>query len=154
MIDEHYRNLPKKRMGVGVLIFNNKEEVLIVKTSYKDHWSMVGGVVDEDESPRSACKREIKEEIGIDLKEVKFLSIDYRPDYKNRGESLQFIFSGGILNDEEIKNIKLDGKEVIDYKFVKFDEALQLLSEKSSLGFTKSFEALKNNIAVYLEDGK
>jgi ADP-ribose pyrophosphatase YjhB (NUDIX family) len=154
MIDEHYRNLPKKRMGVGVLIFNNKEEVLIVKTSYKDHWSMVGGVVDEDESPRSACKREIKEEIGIDLKEVKFLSIDYRPDYKNRGESLQFIFSGGILNDEESKNIKLDGKEIIDYKFVKFDEALQLLSEKSSLGFAKSFEALKNNMAVYLEDGK
>lgn len=154
MIDEYYRNLPKKRMGVGVLIFNNKEEVLIVKTSYKDHWSMVGGVVDENESPRSACKREVKEEIGIDLKEVKFLSIDYRPDYKNRGESLQFIFAGGILNDEEIKNMKLDGKEIINYKFVKFDEALQLLSEKSSSGFTKSFEALKNNLAVYLEDGK
>jgi len=88
MSDDYYKNLPKKRMGVGVLIFNDKEEVLIVKTSYKDHWSIAGGVVEEKESPKETLIREVKEEIGLDLKEVKFLSVDYIFDHDyNHGEN-------------------------------------------------------------------
>jgi ADP-ribose pyrophosphatase YjhB (NUDIX family) len=154
MSSEYYKNLPKKRMGVGTLIFNEKDEILIVKPSYKDHWSTVGGVIDENESPQVACKREVKEEIGIDLKEVKFLCVDYTSNGGERGESLQFIFFGGKLNKNEIKNIKLDGKEIVEYKFIKINGALPLLSEKLRIRLPKCLDALKNNTAIYLEDGK
>ena len=83
---KYYKNLPKKRMGAGALILNQNDEILIVKPSYKDHWSVPGGVVEENESPRVACIRETKEEIGIDLKNIKFLCVDYNSN-KNEPRS-------------------------------------------------------------------
>lgn len=141
-------------MGAGALILNGKDEILIVKLSYKDRWSIAGGVVEENESPRRACIREIKEEIGIDLKDVKFLCMEYVPSVDEKGESLQFVFFGGRLDENEIKNIKLDGKEIVEYRFVKTTEALPLLNEKLRTRLPKCLDALKNNTAIYLEDGE
>ncbi len=80
MTDQEYlKNLPRKRMASGVIFFNEAGEILIVKPSYKDHWSVPGGVIDKDESPRDAALREVKEEVGLDLKScVFFVSIIYR----------------------------------------------------------------------------
>jgi 8-oxo-dGTP diphosphatase len=154
MSSEYYKNLPKKRMGVGALILNDNGEILIVKPSYKDHWSIAGGVIDENESPRTACIREVKEEIGIELKIAKFLCVDYKLDKTYKGESLQFIFFGGRLSDSEIENIVLDGKEIVEYKFVSFEIAKTLLSKTLSMRLQKSFDALKNDMAAYLENGE
>lgn len=153
-MNDYYKNLPKKRMGVGALILNEKGEILIIKPSYKDHWSITGGVIDENESPKDACIRETKEETGIDLKEVKFLCIDFTSNVGEKGESLQFIFFGGRLSREEIEKIKLDGKEIIDYKFIPISDALPLLSEKLGMRLPKCLKALENNTAIYLENGK
>ena len=152
--NEFYKNLPKKRMGAGVLFFNKDSEVLFVKPSYKDHWTLPGGVVEENESPKTACIRETKEEIGIDLKDVQFLSVEYISDKDGKGENLQFIFSGGELSEDEIKKIKLDGEEIIDYKFLKIDKALPLLNDKTRMRLPKCLEALENKTAIYLENGK
>jgi len=154
MINKQYKDLPKKVMGAGALILNEKNEVLLVKPSYKDHWSIAGGIVDEKESPKETLIREVKEEIGLDLQEAKFLSIDYVSNYDDRGDNLQLIFFGGVLNEAEIKNIKVDGQEIVDYKFVKIDEVGNYSNHRTTKRLIKSFEALKNNIALYLEDGK
>jgi len=154
MSSEYYKNLPKKRMGVGALILNERDEILIVKPRYKDHWSIAGGVIDENESPKVACIREAREEIGIDLKEVNFLCVDYTSNVSEKGESLQFIFFGGKLNENEIGKIKLDGKEIVEYKFVKIIEVLPLLSEKLRMRLPKCLDALRKDTAIYLEDGK
>ena len=57
MSEDYYKNLPKKRMAAGALIFNNQEEILFVKPGYKDHWSIPGGVIEKNESPKAACLR-------------------------------------------------------------------------------------------------
>jgi len=67
---------------------------------------------------------------------------------------LQFIFYGGKLDEEEIKKIKIDGKEIVEYKFVKTDDALRLLSENSRIRLSKCFKALKNDTAIYSEGDK
>ncbi|OGF28040.1 hypothetical protein A2331_02935 [Candidatus Falkowbacteria bacterium RIFOXYB2_FULL_34_18] len=154
MSSEYYKNLPKKRMGVGALILNENDEILIVKPSYKNHWSIVGGVVDKNESPGGACIREVKEEIGINLEEVRFLCVGYTSNIDEKGESLQFIFFGGRLNEGEVKKIRLDGKEIIEYRFMKISEALPLLSEKLSIRLQKCLDALKRDTAIYFEEGK
>lgn len=77
MSENYYKNLPKKRMGAGALFFNENNEMLVVKPTYKDHWSIPGGVVEENESPRIACIREVKEEIGLEIRELKFLCVDW-----------------------------------------------------------------------------
>lgn len=153
MIDKnYYQDLPKKRMGAGVLLFNENNELLVVRPCYKDYWSIPGGVVDENESPRNACIREAKEEIGLEISIPRFLCVDYTLHNDEKGESLQFIFYGGVLNSKQIANIKIDPREIREYKFSKIEDTLPLLSEKLKRRIPKCLEALKNNTALYLED--
>lgn len=154
MNDEYYKSLPRKIMAAGILLLNEKGQILIVKPSYKDHWSLAGGVVNENESPKSACLREVKEEIGLNLKNLKFLCVDYVSDPAAKKESLQFIFFGGKLSKDEIHKIKLDKKEITEYKFIDITKALPLLSEQLQLRLPKCWDALKTNTAIYLENFK
>lgn len=154
MSESYYKNLSRKRVGVGALFFNSRGELLIVRPTYKDHWLLVGGVVDENESVRAACIREVKEEIGIDIDSPRFLCVDYTNTSAGKGDSLQFVFYGGQLSEEQIKSMKVDGIEIGEFQFLPVENALPLLSEKSKLRVPKCMEALKNNLALYLENGE
>lgn len=59
-------------VGGGVLIFNKKKEVLLMKRGKNAKneagwWSKPGGSVEYGEKASAMAKREIKEEIGIDI---------------------------------------------------------------------------------------
>lgn len=151
-----FKTLAKKPIGVGVLLFNEKGELLVVKPSYKDHWSLPGGIVDEKESPKDGLIREIKEEIGLELdkKTLRFLCLDYVFN-KDRKESIQFIFTGEVLRPGQFSKIVIQPAEISDYKFMAADEALPLLSKPSQLRIPKCLEAIKNHkIPLYLENGE
>lgn len=154
MISEYYKNLPRKRMGAGMMLFNKSDEILIVKPSYKDHWSIPGGVISGQESPKEACIRETNEEVNLNIKDPKFLCIAYylNDDKPEKDEALQFMFYGGVLNDDQISNIKLADGEISEYKFLKIDEALPLLNKKLQIRILKSLEAIQNNSAIYLDN--
>jgi ADP-ribose pyrophosphatase YjhB (NUDIX family) len=154
---EYIKNLPKKRMAAGVIFFNEVEEVLIVKPSYKDYWSVPGGVIDRDESPRDTTLREVKEEIGLDLKSMQFLCLDYmspqNSEYSTKDENIQFIFYGGVLTSDDIKRIKLAKEEISEYKFVSKEEAVKMVSDRLANRLKSCFEALKKGVSIYLEGG-
>lgn len=157
MMNEYYTNLPKKRMAAGALIFNTRGEVLIVRPSYKDLWSIPGGVVDERESPREACMREIQEEIGIDISVGRLLCVDHMHETQEKSESLQFIFYGGVLQDEHMQKICVDGKEILEYRFMRPEEAIEFFggTEHSfAKRAAKALEILEEGGDVYLEDGE
>ena len=87
-----YKSLPKKRMGVGVILLNENNEILIVKPVYKDHWTLAGGVVDENESLYLAAQREVKEELDLDINELILACVDYISRDGEKDDNLQFIF--------------------------------------------------------------
>ena len=152
-MENYYGTRPKKRMGAGVLIFNDQGEILIVKPTYKDHWSIPGGVIDKDESPRQARIREVEEEIGLKLDISIFVAVGHTLDLGPKGESPQFIFYGGELTDTQAKSIKLPEKELSEHRFLSVEKALPLLNPKLQLCIPKCIDALKRNVAVYLENG-
>jgi ADP-ribose pyrophosphatase YjhB (NUDIX family) len=153
-MNDYYKNLPAKRMGSGALIFNDRNELLIVKPTYKDHWSVPGGTVDQNESPKDACIREVKEEIDIDLPDVDFLCVDYISNTEEKSENLQFVFYAGILDDEDIAKIKLDPKELGECRFVSTETATTMLGQKLAARLPRCIEAIKNKKGLYLEQGK
>ncbi|MBX9771146.1 MAG: NUDIX hydrolase [Candidatus Obscuribacterales bacterium] len=153
MSEDYYKNLPKKRMAVGALFFNTSSDLLIVKPTYKAWWSIPGGVIEKEESPRSACIREIKEEIGLDVQRLDLLCVDWTSPMPGRGDALQLIFHAGILRADEIESIKLADDEISEYRFVPVEEAIVMLSDKLQRRIRKCLDALKSNSTFYLEDG-
>lgn len=152
---EYLKTLPKKRVAVGVLLFNDKNQLLILKPSYKDHWTIPGGVVEEFESPIDAATRETKEEAGINIKISRCLSVDFTKNQLSDNylsESLQLIFLGEKLSSDDINNIRLDNNEIIESRFVHYDEALKILGTNLS----KRLSCLNGNFDkfVFLENGK
>ncbi len=67
------------------------------------------------------------------------------------------MFYCGKFTKEEIKSIRVDGKEITEYRFIVPEQAFEFFGgKKRSLvqRLPKCLEALKNNTGIYLEDGK
>lgn len=60
--------LSKKTVGARALVIQN-DQILLIKHTYLPGWCTIGGGVDQGETGLQALKRELKEEVGIDLQE-------------------------------------------------------------------------------------
>lgn len=147
------RALPAKRMAAGALIFNAEQHLLIVKPTYRDHWLIPGGAVEADESPRAACRREVSEELGLDLPIGDLLCLEYCSALPDRTESLQFVFAGGTLTIGQVRRIRLPAAELSAYQFCPPDDALALLNERLSRRVRAALAGAVHGRLVYLEDG-
>ncbi|MFW6271151.1 MAG: NUDIX domain-containing protein [Bacillota bacterium] len=151
MSDYDWERIPKKRSSSGAIIFNKNEKLLIVKPTYREKWLIPGGVDEYNESPLSSCRREIKEEIGLNIEIEKLLSFDYKPGSESYLEGFSFIFYGGKLSDEQISQIKLQKEEISEYKFIEKDRISKMLVDKLKQRVLVSLDALDNDTSYYLE---
>ncbi len=144
-------SLPKKRMGAGALFLDEQGRLLLVNPTYKPQWEIPGGIVEQNESPRQACSREVQEEIGLTKPLARLLSISYASGNDKRTEALMFIFWGGVLTLAEIAAIRLPATELSEYRFVTLPEALLLLAPSLGERVRKSLEILPSEQTLYLE---
>jgi 8-oxo-dGTP pyrophosphatase MutT (NUDIX family) len=144
---------PMKYLSAGALCFNQQGELLIVKPTYKDDWEIPGGIVEADESPIQACRREVREELGLDLPVGPLLAIDYYPRQGERPDSLQFVFSGGVLTPAEIAAIRLPADELSGYRFVAPDQTRRLLRPTLSRCVNACVRALAERRTLVLHAG-
>jgi 8-oxo-dGTP diphosphatase len=87
---------------IAAIIFENeKGEFLLYLRDNKpnipfpDHWDLIGGHIEEGETPDEALVREVKEELGMDLKNYKF----YKTFECITGDAyanLKYIYTGKI----------------------------------------------------------
>jgi 8-oxo-dGTP diphosphatase len=90
-LNEDKKELKKNAVAV---IVNEDNKILLLKRSDEpkqwmpSKWALVGGAIEKGETPEKACKREIEEETGLDVKKfVKSFSIQRNPD------SIEHIFA-------------------------------------------------------------
>jgi len=149
-----YETLPKKRMAAGVIFLDEQDNILIVKPTYRPEWLFPGGSIENDESPRIGCIREVREELGLDVEIRQLLCVDYLSAEPGKNESLQFMFYGGIFSQAQIEHIVLQESELSAYRFVTCEEALCLLSKNLARRLPPSLQALQQHTTVYLENGQ
>ena len=70
-----------KRKGCSILFVNNQRQILlflrddIPQIPYPNMWDVPGGHVEDHETPEECIRREIKEEMGLDLDEYHLFSV-------------------------------------------------------------------------------
>lgn len=128
--------------------------VLLVEPTYKDYWEVPGGAVELDESPLSAARREVKEELGLDLAApLRLLAVDWVPPRPERSEGMIFVFDGGVLADEQRAGIVLERGELRSLDFVPVEKVDGFLSPLLARRVAAALRALEGGEAVYLENG-
>ena len=149
---EFLRSLPRKRMAAGALIRDKEGKILLVKPVYKGGWSIPGGVVEADESPKNACIREIREELGLALAVDRLLVVDYNSPHGEKTESLMFIFDGGVLSEVDLAGINLQAEELEAFAFFAPEELPGLMSRSLRRRLLAALQQESSEGGVYLED--
>lgn len=69
-----YRVLKVRTRGVKVMVLNEREELLLIRNSYgPTHlWVLPGGGIKRGEKPEDAAAREVREEVGLEVGELRF----------------------------------------------------------------------------------
>ena len=147
------------RVGVGVIILNNKNQVFVGKR--KDNpvnkWQMPQGGVDAGENFVTAMKRELFEETGIKniqiLKEIEgtfeyelpknLLGIIWKGKF--RGQKQKWFISRFIGDDSEI-NIKTEQPEFIEWKWIDMNELPNVIVDFKKEVYEKILKKLKKFI--------
>ncbi len=67
-----------EKRAVTVIIENDNDEVLLMQRSESEEseslkWENCGGKIEIDENPESALRREVKEELGVELSDFELL---------------------------------------------------------------------------------
>ena len=106
-------------VGCGVLVENEKGQVLLQKRSDNGQWCVPGGALELGETYKEAAARELREEVGIEVKELQLFGLysgdDRMITYPNQDVvySLAVIFKTnkytGTISDEDA--------EVLEHRF-------------------------------------
>jgi len=128
-------------LGVGVVVINDNNEILVIKDRIGQRYKLPGGYIDDDENISTAAVREVKEETGID---VDFTSIIALGHFKplQFGESNLYVGCTAIANSSEINII--DDYEIIEARWMNLEE---FLNHEEVLLFNKTIvnTAIKND---------
>lgn len=153
---ERYAKLPKHLAAASALFHDPDERVLLVKPTYRDGWLLPGGGLEPGEYPWEATRREIEEELGLQLDgEPRLLAVDWTgPRPGGRPSLVVFVFDGGVMTTDEAKQrISLPPDELSEWRFVAAVDWQQHVSACIARRLGACTQALKQHSAVYLQDG-
>lgn len=84
------------------IILKNRDRVLLEK--FDDFWNMIGGRVHFGEDTLESAKRELKEELGIEIDDLKLINIseNFFPWFGKYQQELLFVYTAELNDDIEI----------------------------------------------------
>ncbi len=143
--------LPAKRMGSGALILDPGGRVLLVEPTYKDSWEVPGGIVEAAESPRTACARELYEELGLVVDPGRLLCLEWQGEVAGLSDALLFVYDGGVLSD--LDSVRMPADELVSCRFVEPDDLETYVIDRLARRLRAALRALRDGVLVELEHG-
>jgi len=145
--------LPRIPASAGALVWDHKSRLLILKPTYKAGWTIPGGIVEADgETPWEACRRETREECGLDLRRGRLVCVDFLRPRPGRPGGMRFLFDSGVFEKSALDGIVLQEEEISEYRLAKVERALALLSGPVRRRVAAAVD--KPRRFRYLEDGR
>jgi ADP-ribose pyrophosphatase YjhB (NUDIX family) len=147
--DAWYAQLPTMFGAAGALFTDGAGRVLLVKPNYREHWSLPGGIIEHGEPPHEGCRREIGEELGLDITPGRLLVVGWAGlDGKRPRPVMHFVFDGGTLADGT--PIRLQAEELDDYRFVELGQLDDYLPALISARVVAAVQGRETGATAYL----
>ncbi|MDI1465707.1 NUDIX domain-containing protein [Catellatospora sp. KI3] len=143
-----YQSLPTFHVSASALVTDAEGRVLLVKATYRDHWSFPGGIVEAGEQPHVAAARELAEEAGLAAEVGSLLLVDWAAPQGHRSRAMvHFLFDGGTV---AAAGAAADSTEIAQLGFYAPDAAAGMLAENSSRRLPAALAARRDGRPVYL----
>ncbi len=134
-----FSKILKPRTAGARAILVREGKILLVKHTYLESWFIPGGGLKKNETYEQAIRRELQEELGITIFDLKLLGI-YNNFYEGKSDSI-VVFTSENFTEPEMKD-----KEIEDFRY--FDPTQ--LPDKTSPGTRKRMdEYLNSNLPYY-----
>ncbi len=111
--------------GVGVMVLNKEGKVLLgLRSENKGEsafkvstcWTMPGGKLEYEENFEECAKREVLEETGIDLKNIKVICVN-----DNKNEHAHYVTIGFLSENCEANPRVMEPDEIVEWKWFDLD---------------------------------
>lgn len=130
MLEQKINNQPTT--VVGGIIYQNKKILICQRKEVGDHplkWEFPGGKLRDFEENQEALRRELKEELNIEIIEMSFFD-EYLYEYKELSKKLKLVFYHILQFEGEVQNLVhhqlkwIDISNLSDYDFLEGDHKI------------------------------
>ncbi|MFD7630321.1 NUDIX domain-containing protein [Streptomyces sp. NPDC059851] len=101
--------------SAAAVLTDERGRVLIVNPVHKERWNLPGGHLEEGELPTAAARREVREELGLDLEIGDLLVTAWVT--RAEGSHVFYVFDGPRLTPEQQRAITLQEAEIGEIRF-------------------------------------
>ena len=120
------------KVDVRAVIFNDRDEILMVKERVDSRWSLPGGWCDVGYTPTETAEKEAEEEAGIKVKVSRLLAVF---DKKCHDHPEDLFYAYKIFLECEAENYEIStGMETLDVGFFKQNELPELSTPRNTAG--------------------
>ena len=129
--------MAKQNISVTVdsVVFSERDgqdRILLIKRKndpYKGEWAIPGGFLEDDEQPEAGALRELEEETGLKLQNLKQIRAFGKPDRDPRGRTISIAFFGEAGSEAEIKG----NDDAAEAKWIAVTELPELAFDHSEI---------------------
>jgi len=130
---------------VGGLILNGSGQVLLAKSSkWKNRFTLPGGHIELGETIEEALKREIREEVGLEVKPIRFLLMQEAIYSEEFYKPKHFIFLD-YLCETETADVKVDKDEIQESVWIDPKKALEMNVDSFTKRTIKKYLEMRHN---------
>lgn len=106
-IIEKYHQIHYPHESVVIVIFNEKEEILMIRekryTVQRLEWEVPAGRIEDGETKEEAARREAMEETGCTLKDLKFLCSENPAN--GMADNVLHVFAANVDSESSIQDV-------------------------------------------------
>jgi 8-oxo-dGTP diphosphatase len=140
---------PRKRVAADVIVRDQDGRLLLVNPNYKPDWDLPGGMAEANEPPIDAATRELREELGLNVKIGALLCVDWIPPHGPWDDTIVFVFDGGTLPAPTVDTLQTTDDELSGFRFCTRHEAAELLRPYVWQRAESALDALRTGRAQY-----
>ncbi len=141
--------LPRKRaIGQG-LVRNTDGLVLLCELTYKRAWDLPGGVLEPNESPRTGCMRELREELFV---AERLLAVNWMSSWRGWEDACTFLFDAGAHASSVVERFALQRHEIAAVHWCS-PEQIRTRAAAATVRLLEAVATAGGDGPLYLEDG-